>query len=253
VFVKMRDTRSVSIDSVSEDPVRHSGYDAVVLIDVLCDTTTLVTAAAQHRQVYPVASASAALHLGREMREPLLAASETETWRPGFEIYNSPSALARRTDRRPLVLSCGVAAALAANPAGWPQAYFACFRNMAATARFLTMRHENVLILEGAGDGDVRCEDQIAAARIASLLVEAGFSPVGMNTREALDRWASADANLTVWGRSAEELRRRRREADLEFVLGHIDDVEVVCSYTSPRLHAVHPAELASELSGVAL
>jgi phosphosulfolactate phosphohydrolase-like enzyme len=249
----MRDARIVCIDSVSEEPVRYSQYDAVVLIDVLCDTSTLATAVAQGRQVYPVASASAALSLAREMREPLLAASDAEAWRPGFDMPNSPSALARRGDRRPLVLSCGVAAALATHGIGWPQAYFACYRNMAATARLLAARHERVLIVECAGDGDLRCEDQIASARIAAALVESGFTPVGLNTRETLDRWANADLGLVHWGRSAEEMRRRGREADLEFVLGHVDDVDVVCTYASPRLQPVYPAELTSELSGVAL
>jgi phosphosulfolactate phosphohydrolase-like enzyme len=249
----MRDARFVCIDSVSEDPVQYSQYDAVVLIDVLCDTSMLVTAVAQGRQAYPVASASAALSLAREMREPLLAASDAETWRPGFEIPNSPAALARRSDRRPLVLSCGEATALAANAVGWPRTYFACYRNMAATARLLALRHERVLIVEGAGEGDVRCEDQIASARIAAVLVEGGFTPVGLNTRETLDRWATADIGLVHWGRSAEEMRRGKREADLEFVLGHVDDVDIVCAYASPRLQPVYPAELTSELSGVAL
>jgi hypothetical protein len=48
-------------------------------------------------------------------------------------------------------------------------------------------------------------------------------------------------------------MRRRRREADVEFVLGHVDDVDIVCSYASPRLQPVYAAELTSELSGVAL
>lgn len=245
----MRDTRFVSIDSVPEDSVSYSSYDAVVLIDVLCDTTTLVTGVAQGRQVYPVASVAAALQLAGDIREPLIAASDAETWRPGFEIYNGPSGLARRTDRRPLVLSCGVAAAPSI---GWPHTYFACFRNMAATARLLAVRHERVLIVEGACEKDVRCEDQIAAARIAAGLVGSGFSAVGMTTREVLARWAVADVGLAAWGRSAEEMRRRRREEDLEFVLSHVDDVDAVCAYTSPRLQAVYPVELTRELSGVA-
>ena len=117
----MLDARTVAIDSVSESPVRHSSCDAIVLVDVICDTTTLVTAAAQKRPVYPAASAPAALFLGRELREPLLAAEEDEAWRPGFELRNSPTALAARSDGRPLVLAMSADLAESTNIAGFMQ------------------------------------------------------------------------------------------------------------------------------------
>ena len=234
----MRDTRSVVVDSVSESPFRRPQCDAIVLIDVLCDTTTLVTAMAQGRQAFPSANAPAALQMARSLREPLLAASDTETWRAGFEIIDSPSALAARTDVRPLVLSCWVGATLAENGYSWPDVYLACFRNLSATARHLALNHKRVLILNAPHDTDVRCEDQIAAGRIVAALAEAGFAPTGIGTRETLERWGHADIKLATWGRSAEELRRRRREADVEFVLSHVDDVDTACAYVKGRVVA---------------
>jgi phosphosulfolactate phosphohydrolase-like enzyme len=232
----MRDARSVVVDSVSESPVRQPPCDAIVLIDVLCDTTTLVTSVSQGRQTVPSPNAPAAIQIARTLREPLLAASDTETWRAGFEMFNSPAALAARTDGRPLVLSCWTGAALADNTHMWPDVYIACFRNLSATARHLALHHERVLILNAPQDVDVRCEDQLAAGRLVSMLADSGFAPAGLCTRETVDRWGRADFSLAAWGRSAEELRRRRRNADVEFVLSHVDDLDTVCMHSKGRL-----------------
>lgn len=248
----MREGRCVAIDSASESPVRQPDFDAIVLVDVFCDTTMLVTSAAQGRQTFPASSAPVAVDLARGLREPILATSERDTWRPGFEMHDSPSALAGRPDLRPFVLSCGIGATLAANALAWPDVYLLCLRNVSATARYLALRHERVLILDSSSDGDVRCEDQIAAARLARALCDAGFAATGLDTRETLERWGAADPALAAWGRSAEELRRRRREQDLDFVLSHYDDVDVVCSYAGGRLHALCAAEPARSLSGIA-
>lgn len=226
----MRERRTVAIDSVSESPTRHRDCDAIVLVDVICDTTTLVTAVSQGRAAFPAANAPAALHIARGLSDPLVGADEDESWRPGFHVANSPAAVDALSDRRPLVLSCLAGATLAANGLFWPDVYMACLRNLAATARHLALRYRQVLILDGANDGDIRCEDQLAAAHLARHLVDAGFEPEGFSTKETLDRWGRADFSLLSWGRSAEDLRRRRRAADLEFVLSHIDDLEVVCT-----------------------
>lgn len=226
----MRERRTVAIDSVSESPTQHGDCDAIVLVDVICDTTTLVTAVAQGRAAFPAANAPAALHIARGLNDALVGADEEESWRPGFQVANSPAAVAALSDQRPLVLSCLCGATLAANGLFWPEVYVACLRNLAATARHLALRHRRVLILDGANDGDIRCEDQLAAAHIARHLVDAGFEPEGFSTRETLERWGRADFSLLSWGRSAEDLRRRRRSADLEFVLSHIDDLDTVCT-----------------------
>jgi phosphosulfolactate phosphohydrolase-like enzyme len=226
----MRERRTVVIDSVSESRTRNRDCDAIVLVDVICDTTTLVTAVAQGRETFPAASPPAALYIARGLPDALVGVDDGDAWRPGFHIPNSPAAVAALPGQRPLVLSCVAGATLAANGLFWPDVYLACLRNLTATARHLALRHQRVLILDGPHDGDVRCEDQIAAARIAKHLVDAGFEPEGLATHETLQRWARADYSLVSWGRSAEELRRRRRAADLDFVLSHIDDLDVACS-----------------------
>ena len=229
----MRERRTVAIDSVSESPSRNQDYDAVVLVDVICDTTTLVTAVAQGRTTFPAPSAPAALHIARGLSDPLVGADEGESWRPGFHVSNSPAAVAALDDARPLVLSCLVGATMAEHGLFWPEVYLVCLRNLAATARHLALHHRRVLVLNGANDGDIRCEDQLAAAHLARGLVDAGFEPEGFDTSETLLRWGRADFSLLSWGRSAEDLRRRQRLADLDFVLGHIDDLSVVCTFTA--------------------
>jgi phosphosulfolactate phosphohydrolase-like enzyme len=247
----MREERSVAIDSVSESPVRQPDFDAIVLVDVLCDTTVLVTSASQRRQTFPAASAPAALYLARGLRDPLLATSESETWRAGFEMHDSPAALARRSDTRPFVLACATGATLAAHALGWPDIYLLCLRNVTATARHLALRHNRVLILDATDDSDIRCEDQIAAAQLAVALGDTGFSPLGLGTRETMARWGGANPGLAAWGRSAERLRRWRRDEDLEFVLSHVDDLDVVCTYANGHLKAESTAE-PREISGIA-
>lgn len=248
----MHDERTVAIDAVSESPVRHPTCDAIVLIDVICDTTTLITGVAQHRKVYPAASAPAALFMAQKLEEPLLAAGESEAWRPGFEISDSPAQLAARDDHSPLVFYCGTGATVAANHFFWPDVYFVCLRNISATARHVSLRHRNVLILDANHDGDARCEDRIAAGRLAAALVDLGFEPSGLTTRETIQRWGRVDVGLAAWGRSAEDLRHRRRGADLEFVLSHVDDLDLVCDYQDGQIGAVHTEEPDRQLSGIA-
>ena len=243
--------RTVAIDSLSESPKRHSDCDAVVIVDVISDASTLVTAVAQRRAVFLAASEPAALSLARRLPNPLLATAEDAGWRTGFELPNSPAALATRIDRRPLVLACATGAAIADNGGLWPDIYIACFRNLSATARHLAMRYRRVLVLDAAVESDTRCEDQMAAARIARELVMSGFVPEGFGTLQTLERWGQADLSLASWGRSAEDLRRRRRHEDLDFVLSHLDDLDVACQFSGGRLQATADQDWASDTNAL--
>lgn len=239
----MREGRAVAIDTIYSGPGRLPDVDVVVLVDVLCDTTVLVTAASQGRQTFAAASAPAALCRARTLNEPIVATSEMDNWRPGLEMKDSPAALACRSDHRPLVLACATGATLAAHAPVWPDVYLVCFRNLAATARHLALHHRQVLVLDAGDDADVRCEDEMAAGRLALCLADSGFTPVGYGTRDTMSRWGKAKATLAAWGRSADELRRRRRQDDVEFVLSHVDDLEVACTYSDGRVQVEQAAE----------
>jgi phosphosulfolactate phosphohydrolase-like enzyme len=110
--------------------------------------------------------------------------------------------------------------------------YVACLRNLEATADALARRHARVAIL-GAGErGEVCTEDQMAAAWLAARLQVRGFEIEGHDTAQELARWGQPDVSLVGWSRSAERLRARGRAADVDFVLGHLDDLNVVATYS---------------------
>jgi phosphosulfolactate phosphohydrolase-like enzyme len=131
---------------------------------------------------------------------------------------------------RPLVVACSPGAELISRCSGGPTLYVACLRNVSATVERLAARHERVALIGAGAAGEYRCEDQMVASWIARRLLERGFAAHSLVTTEAVTRWGEADAALAGWGKSAEELRRRGRQADLDLVLGGVDDLPVVCT-----------------------
>jgi phosphosulfolactate phosphohydrolase-like enzyme len=238
-----RERRSVVVDCVTGSAL-HGDCDAVVLVDVIMDATAIVSAVAQGRATFVASSASAATALGRELQGPVLAADDSEAWRPGF-VRKSPAALAACDDGRPLVVACGAGQVVGGHSTFRRGVYVTCFRNLTATVNHLQNHHSRVLVVDAPSDGEGRCEDQIAAARVAAGLIAAGFEPGGFGTRETVERWAAVDLSLAAWGRSAEELRRVGREGDLEFVLAHADDLDVVCSLVNGEAQALRAAPAA--------
>jgi 2-phosphosulfolactate phosphatase len=116
--------------------------------------------------------------------------------------------------------------------------YAACLRNVSAQAAHLAGRHENVHVLGADTRGEFRDEDQLCAARIAARLTERGYEPSDRATEEVLERLAGAPDDAFVEGRSATYLRRTGQEADLEFILAHIDDLPGVFSVAGDEVVA---------------
>ncbi len=110
--------------------------------------------------------------------------------------------------------------------------YVACLRNLEATANELAGHHARVAIL-GAGErGEVCTEDQMAAAWLAARLRKRGFELEGHNTVNEVERWGVPDVSLIGWSRAAERLRARGRAEDVDFVLRHFDDLDIVGAYS---------------------
>ena len=81
----------------------------------------------------------------------------------------------------------------------------------------------------GAGTrNQFRREDQIVCAWVAKLLAEAGHEPETDLTKNVIQRWEDADPEEFRKGRSAEYLRRSGQLHDLEFIVHHVDDLDVV-------------------------
>ena len=232
--------RSIIVDVFPQSAFRHLDRDAIVCIDVIRATTTLITSVAQGRVTHPAVSVSEAMTVARTLKDPLLA-GEVNGIRPGgFEIQNSPAAVAARADVwRPLVLVSTSGTQLIANAKPCSAVYIASFQNITATADHLASRHRRVAIIGAGSLGEFRCEDQMAAAWLAGMLVDWGFRPEDELTSALVKRWRNVGSDRAAEGDSAAYLRRTGQHADLEFVLNHVDDLELVCVFESGQIRSV--------------
>lgn len=213
----------------SDDLADHGWADAVVAIDVIRATTTLATAIARGRRCYPVASVKAGLALAARLDRPLLAGELGGLMPEGFHLNNSPAEFAARHDVwRPAILLTTSGCRLLASAAAGQRVLAACLRNWSATVRRLADSPCERVALVGAGThGEFRSEDQLCCSMIAAGLVEHGFRVADEDTRATLARWRDVPVSAIANGHSAEYLRRSGQEADLRFVLEHVDDVDM--------------------------
>jgi phosphosulfolactate phosphohydrolase-like enzyme len=227
--------RNVRIDALAQSALRYHEH-TVVYIDVISACTTLVTAVAQGRRTLPASSLAEVARLMKVVPGALAAgvgeSADTSHLTLNEQLTHSPAALGRRSDRRALVLLDLPGTELIGSCDGNRDVYLACLRNLSATIEYLAAHAERDVVLIAAAEGDdFRCEDKLAAARIGRALLSRGFQPVGPNTVDVIERWGEADTKLIAWGRSAQRLRRQGRAEDLEFVLKHVDDLDLVCGY----------------------
>jgi phosphosulfolactate phosphohydrolase-like enzyme len=248
--------RLVTIDALPDGAWRHAGYDAIVVVDVLLSATTLVTAIAQGRRVLVAGDDGQAARLQAGVRNAMLLTDALES--PDDAVrFAGPALLARESrEARPVVHVSALAGMMAGVPSG-ARVYVACVRNLDATANELARWHQHVAIL-GAGDrGEVCSEDQMTAAWLAVRLRQRGFALEDRNTVAEVQRWGGFDPSLIGLSRSAERLRTRGRGAEVDFVLGHVDDLDLVCSCTGQEIsgraaeHRRPRAEASSLVPGI--
>jgi len=230
-------SRTVVIDYLPASAEHYRDDYAIVVIDVIRATTTATTAVALGREVYPAQTTDDALLLAEKLEHPLLVGEMGGNVPYGFDLTNSPvqvAALSRipsgffTAAHRPLVLVSSSGTRLLMNAVGAKAVYISCMRNYSAVAEYLQGRHDHIAILGAGTRGEFRREDQIGCAWLAEKLVAAGYRPESPRTRHLIERWRGADFNIVREGRSADYLRRSGQVHDLEFVLHHIDDLDVV-------------------------
>lgn len=232
--------KRVTFDAFPDSVFRYLDYDAVVCVDIIRATTTLVTAVAQGRRTYPVASAGEALEFALHLGQPLLAGEMNGERPAGFEMQNSPAAIARRNDiGRPLVLLSSIGTELIVNAGACRNAYVVSLRNLTATAEFIFRRHDSVAVLAACSRGQLRCEDEMGSAWLIERLIESGFEAEDPRTSDLVKRWSGADPALMRWSSSAEYLKRSGQLDDLEFVVKHVDDLDIVCKYSDGEVKRV--------------
>jgi phosphosulfolactate phosphohydrolase-like enzyme len=221
--------RTVLIDAFPDSAFRHRERAAVACIDVMLATTTLVTAAGLGRRTLLASSPEELESVTRGLHGAIVAGN-LEGVAPGvFTSPDGPCALLRQgEDDRPLVLASPPGTELVRNAAGGGAVYLACFRNLSATASALAA-HSRVALLAAGCREEFSCEDQMAAAWIAGRLVDSGFEPEDRHTADIVRRWSGISPALAAWGNSAAALRREGRGDEVEFVLGHVNDVPFPC------------------------
>ena len=221
--------RTVVIDALPERAPRYVADHAVVAIDVIRATTTAVTVVALGRRCFCVPSIPEALRVRGGLDGALLGGELGGRTPDGFDVGNSPTTLAARTDvHRPLVLLSSSGTRLLHAVRDAENVYLACFRNAAAVARHVAIRHRRIALIGAGSRGQFRTEDQICCAWIAALLLEAGYEVANARTSAVVARWGGAPAAACASGASADYLRRSDQVADLDFVLTHVNDLDSV-------------------------
>jgi 2-phosphosulfolactate phosphatase len=221
--------KSVVVDYLPECVSRYRLGYAVVVVDVIRATTTAITAAVTGRRCFPVPTIEAARASAKGFNNPLLAGESSGTMPAGFEMDNSPAQLANRADiHRPLVLVSSSGTKAIHEAVGCEAVYLSCFRNYSAVASYLAEHHSRVAIIGAGSKGEFREEDQICCAWIAAGLTSKGYVPENPQTVSIVERWRDAPPEACLCSRSVDFLKRTGRLNDLDFILGHIDDLPAV-------------------------
>jgi 2-phosphosulfolactate phosphatase len=221
--------RTVVIDFHPDCPSEWPDDHAVVVIDVIRMSTTATTGVALGRSCYPVTSVEQAMAVAAGLSHPLLV-GELGGERPGgFDLNNSPHAIAQRTDvERPMVLLSSSGTQLLNRVRSCTAVYLACLRNYHAIAAHLIANHEHVAILGAGTRGEFREEDQMCSSWIAEQLVQAGFVARDERTQAWIERWSGASTDAFLCSKSVRYLKLSDQMADLEFILGHVADLDGV-------------------------
>jgi 2-phosphosulfolactate phosphatase len=219
------------IDALPERALAYRAPTAVVAVDAFRATTTILTALAAGRRVYPVASLIDGERVARTLTAPLLAGELAGNRPDGFDLNNSPAEIEQRPDRRPLVLLSSAGTLLLANAHGAAATYVACFRNLTAAADHVGQHHDQVAIIGAGARGAPRPEDEMVCAWIGDRLISHGFSPADAHTEMEVSRWRGASIDLIRQSPSAEYLRSTGQERDIDFVVAHLDDLQLVATF----------------------
>jgi 2-phosphosulfolactate phosphatase len=232
--------RTVVIDYSPESARRYRLGWAIVVVDVIRATTTAITAAAAGWRCFPAPTIAAALELARQFEDPLLAGESGGNIPPGFEIDNSPAAIAVRTDRhRPLVLVSSSGTKVIYEATGCNEVYVSCFRNYSALAQYLAEHHDRVAVIGAGSLGEFREEDQACCAWVAAGLRDRGYAAYDQATTTLIDRWFRERPRSCLGSRSVAFLERTGRVRDLEFIFNHIDDLPAVFTVRDGQIRMI--------------
>jgi 2-phosphosulfolactate phosphatase len=235
--------KSVVIDYLAESVRLYRPGWAIVVVDVIRATTTAITAAAAGWRCFPVPTVEAAMAIAGEFENPLLAGESSGTMPVSFEMENSPAQLAGRSDKhRPLILVSSSGTKVIHEASGCEAVYLGCFRSHSILAGYLASRHDRIAVIGAGSKGEFREEDQICCAWIAAALMRRGYQPESIQTGDVVRRWRDAPPNACMCSRSVDFLKRTGQLRDLDFILGHIDDLPQIFEIQDGEVKVIHPS-----------
>ena len=82
----------------------------------------------------------------------------------------------------------------------------------------------------------------MACARIGQFLMTKGFVAEDARTADHVAEWAQVDFEAVRRGASAEFLRSTGQQEDIDFVIEHVNDVDLVVLYDGTEAKADGPA-----------
>ncbi len=221
--------RQVVIDCFPESVGRYRDTHAIVAIDVIRATTMAVTASALGRRCFCAATIDEVRRVAARLDHPIIAGELAGDMPEGFDLNNSPAELCERTDgERPIVLLSSSGTKLVRNAAaGAHPTYLACFRNFSATAQHIAGLHPKVAVIGAGSRKEFREEDQMCCAWVAEQLMRQGYVPEDGPTLEVVQHWKGVPPAACTVSNSVAYLRRTDQMKDLDFILAHIDDLDM--------------------------
>jgi len=223
--------RQFIIDCFPESAQRYKQGYAIVIVDVLRASTTIVSALGKGFRIYPVQTTDEAFILASALKNPFLVGELGGNVPFGFDMTNSPVEIMNSNDtQRPIIFISSSGSQLMRNSIGADAIYISSFRNFSAVANYAGALHDRIAIIGAGTRGQFRREDLMGCAWLAEMLLKKGFDSGNPLTSGYLLRWKGHAPEAIRDGRSAEYLIKTKQVKDLEFTIEHIDDLEIVPS-----------------------
>lgn len=238
------------IDCFPESAQRYKTAYAIVIVDVLRASTTIVSALSKGFKIYPVQTTDEAFILASALKNPLLVGELGGNVPFGFDMTNSPVEITKSNDtERPIIFVSSSGSQLMRNSIGADAIYISSFRNFSAVAEYTSTRHERIAIIGAGTRGQFRREDLMGCAWLGEKLQKRGFESGNVLTTGYLMRWKGYGAENIRDGRSAEYLTRTEQVKDLDFTIEHIDDADIVPALVNGEIIDVNRPEGAAATS----
>jgi 2-phosphosulfolactate phosphatase len=231
--------KTFCIDCFPESAFRYKDDHVIIAVDVMRAMTTAVTAVHAGIRVIPSATLDDALGLAQLLPGSLLVGEVAGVKPPEFDLTNSPVQILEQEEAASIILLSSSGTKLLVNSAGAPAVYLSCFRDFRAVADFVADHHDRIAIIGAGSRNQFRREDKLCCAYLAKALIKRGFSPANGLTEELVNSYGHLPPSTAASGRSAQYLLKSGQIEDLEFILNHYDDLNIVTAFIDGEIMAM--------------